>query len=42
MEDVVKYVKPFNNPVYINRNLYPGEKDFGVSMDKIKESIVLM
>ena len=42
MEDVVKYVKPFNNPIYIHRNLHPGEKDFGVSLDKIRESIILM
>lgn len=28
---------PFNIPVYIHRNRTPGEKDFGVSMDKIQE-----
>ena len=28
---------PFNIPVYIHRNRMPGEKDFGVSMDKIQE-----
>lgn len=27
-------------PVYIHRNLYPGEKDFGVPINKIKETII--
>jgi hypothetical protein len=26
-------------PIYIHRNMYPGEKDFGVSLNKIQESI---
>jgi hypothetical protein len=42
MQRIVNYMRPFNCPIYIHRNLYPGEKDFGVSMDKIKESVILM
>ena len=32
-------LKPINAPFYIHRNQYIGEKDFGVSPDRIKESI---
>lgn len=42
MQRIVHYVKPIGFPIYIHRNLYPGEKDFGVSPDKIKESIIKM
>ena len=42
MQRIVNYIRPFNCPIYIHRNLYPGEKDFGVSIDKIKESIIKM
>ena len=42
MERVAKVIRPFGCPIYIHRNLYPGQKDFGVSMDKIKESIIKM
>ena len=27
-------------PVYIHRNDFPGEKDFGVSKDKISEKVI--
>ena len=40
MDKIINVVKAFCCPIYIHRNLYPGEKDFGVSMDKIKESII--
>jgi len=40
MNRVINYMRPFNCPIYIHRNLYPGEKDFGVSLDRIKESII--
>lgn len=42
MNKVVNYIKPFGFPIYIHRNLYPGEKDFGVSLSNIKESIIKM
>ena len=42
MNKIINVVKPFGCPIYIHRNLYPGEKDFGVSADKIKESIIKM
>ena len=39
IEKIARYVYPMNIPVYIHRNMYPGEKDFGVSLDHINESI---
>ena len=39
MMRVANFLKPMNIPFYIHRNLYPGEKDFGVSPDHIQESI---
>lgn len=39
LERIAKYFQPMNIPVYIHRNIYPGEKDFGVSFDKINEAI---
>lgn len=34
-----KQMKRLRVPVYIHRNLYPGEKDFGVPMSRIQEVI---
>ena len=42
MERMVRYLKPFNCPIYIHRNMFPGEKDFGVDPNHIKESIISM
>lgn len=43
MNKIAGYVKPLiNSPIYIHRNIYPNEKDFGVSPDKIKESVILL
>lgn len=39
MKSMIPKLKPFGSPVYIHRNIYPNQKDFGVSPDKIKESI---
>lgn len=39
MYDLYNYLKPFNFPLYIHRNIYDGEKDFGVDINHIKESI---
>lgn len=39
IEKIARYVYPMNIPVYIHRNMYPGEKDFGVSLDHINESV---
>ena len=30
---------PYNFPIYIHRNTYPGEKDFGVPINHIRETI---
>ena len=35
--NIKNMLAPFNIPVFIHRNRMPGEKDFGVSMDKIQE-----
>lgn len=37
---IYNYLKPFNIPLYIHKNVYPGEKDFGVKIDKIDEKII--
>lgn len=37
--DIAEYLKPFGYHFYIHRNIYPGEKDFGVPRDRIQEVI---
>lgn len=37
---ISQYLKPLRIPLYIHRNLYEGEKDFGVRPERIKESII--
>lgn len=40
MRDVVNLVRPLTGTkVYIHRNMKSGEKDFGVSLDRIEESV---
>ena len=39
MNKVMKILRPTGSPIYIHRNQSYGEKDFGVSPDRIKESI---
>lgn len=39
MYRVADLLKPIQAPFYVHRNQYPGEKDFGVSPNKIRESI---
>lgn len=39
MKYIVDELENINIPVFIHRNLSPGEKDFGVSPDRIKESV---
>lgn len=36
---IMNSIEDIFTPVYIHRNVYPGEKDFGVSRDRINESI---
>ena len=36
---IISQVGDPNIPFYIHRNLYPNEKDFGVTPDRIHESI---
>jgi hypothetical protein len=37
---VAEYLKPLHTPVYIHRNMFPGEKDFGVPIDRINEKVI--
>lgn len=39
MYKIAKYLKPMNIPMYIHRNMYPNQKDFGVSSHYINETI---
>ena len=40
MEKLINEIPDRNIPVYIHRNIYPGEKDFGVTPDHINEGII--
>ena len=42
MEKINRTIAIFTMPLYIHRNMYPGEKDFGVSPDHIDEQIIQM
>lgn len=42
LEKISSVLSPIGIPVYLHRNMYPGEKDFGVKLSKIKEQIVLI
>lgn len=39
MYNIVRQIEPFNISIYMHRNIYPGEKDFGVPKDKIQDHI---
>ena len=39
MNRIASLLKPISAPFYVHRNLYPGEKDFGVSPNRIREGI---
>lgn len=40
IQNLVQTYYPFMIPIYIHRNISPEEKDFGVSLDRINETIV--
>lgn len=42
MEWIKRYLEPLKIPMLVHRNLYEGEKDFGVPVDRIKEAIIEM
>ena len=42
MQHINDTLSIFNFPFYVHRNIMEGEKDFGVSKNKIKESIVCL
>ena len=39
MNSIKRYIEPYGARLYIHRNIYQGEKDFGVTPDRIIESI---
>ena len=40
MEYIRNFLRPLRIPIYVHRNIAPNEKDFGVSKDRIIESII--
>ena len=40
MEQIAKYLRPMNFPMYVHRNTYPDQKDFGVHYNMINESVM--
>ena len=40
LNSALKNIKDLRLPTYVHKNTFEGEKDFGVSLDKIKESII--
>lgn len=40
MQQISQAVTPLQIPMYVHRNIAPNEKDFGVSIDRIQESII--
>lgn len=42
MDDIADLIYPYQVPLYIHRNVFPNEKDFGVPIDRIRESIYRM
>ena len=39
IDDIAALLYPYRIPLYVHRNLYPNEKDFGVPLDRIQESV---
>ena len=40
MYSISNLLQYFNIPMYVHNNIYPGEKDYGVPKDRIKDSII--
>ena len=40
MKNIIQVLDPFNCNIFIHRNIYPGEKDFGVPLPRINEQIL--
>ena len=39
LDYVKEILRPFNIPIYVHRNVMEGETDFGVTPNRIKESV---
>ena len=39
IDDIATLLYPYRIPLYVHRNLCPNEKDFGVPLDRIEESV---
>lgn len=37
--DLAEFIEPFRIPIYLHRNIYEGEKDYGVPMNRIIDSV---
>lgn len=42
MRQIINHIPDKTIPVYIHKNVFPGEKDFGVPITKIKESVMFL
>lgn len=40
MNYIARQLKRLRMPLYVHRNLHPGEKDFGVPLERIKDTII--
>lgn len=36
--DLAEFIRPFRIPLYLHRNTFPGQKDFGVPINQIRDS----
>lgn len=39
MKDIAEYLKPMQIPMFVHRNVKPGQKDFGTSLSNIEERV---
>lgn len=39
---VIEIMRLFKNPLYVHHNKYPGEKDYGVDINRIQDNVVRM
>lgn len=42
LRNIYNYMRAFDLNIYIHRNMYPGEKDFGIPLDRIVEQVTLL
>ena len=42
IQGINRYLKVYNIPLYVHKNIYPNEKDFGVKLSNIQEQKYLV